>query len=42
MAKSTKSNVSQKVTFGTRKPGKAKRKFGPREQKPKKYNGQGR
>jgi hypothetical protein len=42
MAKSTKFNVSQKVSFGTRKLGKAKRKFGPREQKPKKYNGQGR
>jgi hypothetical protein len=41
MAKATKSN-SQKVSFGTRRSGKAKRKFGPREQKPKKYNRQGR
>jgi hypothetical protein len=41
MAKTTKSN-SQKVSFGARRSGKAKRKFGPREQKPKKYNRQGR
>ena len=41
MAKVTKSN-SQKVSFGARKSGKAKRRFGPREQRPKKYNGQGK
>ena len=41
MAKVTKSN-SQKVCIGAIKSGKAKRKFGPREQRPKKYNGQGK
>ena len=36
-------NVKQgKVTFGTKKKGKLKNKFGPKEEKPKAYRGQGR
>jgi hypothetical protein len=31
-----------KLTFGSRKGGKLKRKYGPKEEKPKKYRGQGR
>jgi hypothetical protein len=31
-----------KATFGQKGSGKAKKKFGPKEQKPKKYVGQGR
>jgi len=38
---STSSN-STKVTFGKKIVGKLKKKFGPREEKPKKYRGQGR
>jgi hypothetical protein len=38
---STSSN-STKVTFGKKTVGKLKKKFGPREEKPKKYRGQGR
>jgi hypothetical protein len=33
---------TMKVTFGVKKKGKAKKKFGGKEQKPKKYVGQGR
>lgn len=40
MAK-TKQN-SNKVTFGKRKGGKAKKSYGPKDQKPKRYVGQGR
>jgi len=40
MAKATTS--SNKVTTGKKKTGKAKRHFGPKEQKPKPYRGQGR
>ena len=36
------SNSSQKVSLNTKKKGKAKKKFGPKEQKPKLYVGQGR
>lgn len=43
MAKSSKTTKeSIKVNFGTKKKGLAKRKFGPKEQKPKNYKGQGR
>jgi hypothetical protein len=42
MAKKTTSTSSQKISFGAKKKGKAKRAFGPKEQKPKKYRGQGR
>lgn len=31
-----------KVNFGVKKKGKLKRKYGPKEQKPKAYRGQGR
>jgi len=31
-----------KLTFGSRKGGKMKRKYGPKEEKPKKYRRQGR
>ena len=41
MAKKTTGNT-QKITFGVKKKNKAKRAFGPKEQKPKKYRGQGR
>ena len=40
MAKVTTS--SNKITTGKKKTGKAKRHFGPKESKPKKYRGQGR
>ena len=33
---------SNKVKFGKRGVGKAKKSYGPTEQKPKKYKGQGR
>tara|TARA_R110000868_G_scaffold313144_1_gene574179 strand:- start:31 stop:153 length:123 start_codon:yes stop_codon:yes gene_type:complete len=40
MAK-TKQN-SNKVTFGKRKGGKARKSYGPKDQKPKQYKGQGK
>lgn len=42
MAKSKGGGSTQKISFGKRGVGKAKKNFGPREQKPKKYRGQGR
>jgi hypothetical protein len=39
--KSSSSN-SMKQSFGKKSVGKAKKKFGPKEEKPKKYKGQGR
>jgi hypothetical protein len=36
------SSSSQKLTFGKKTVGKLKKKFGPKEEKPKKYRGQGR
>lgn len=36
------STASNKLTFGKKMVGKIKKKFGPKEQKPKKYRGQGR
>jgi len=37
------SNSGTKITFGKKsKKGKAKKKFGPKDQKPKPYRGQGR
>jgi len=42
MAKVSKEPNSRKVTFGTKKTGKAKKSFGPKIQKPKTYRGQGR
>jgi hypothetical protein len=41
MAKNSK-NDSQKVSFGSKRVNKSKRKYGPKEEKPKKYKGQGR
>jgi len=41
MAKGTKEKTS-KLNFGVKKKGMAKRKFGPKEQRPKSYKGQGR
>jgi hypothetical protein len=39
--KSTSSS-SMKVSFGKKTVGKLKKKYGPKEQKPKAYRGQGR
>lgn len=36
------SSTSTKMSFGKKRVGKLKRKFGPKEQRPKKYKGQGR
>lgn len=33
---------SNKVTFGKKTSGKIKKKYGPKEERPKKYKGQGR
>lgn len=40
--KGSTSSSSTKVTFGKKTVGKLKKKYGPREEKPKKYKGQGR
>jgi|688.fasta_scaffold16916_14 hypothetical protein len=42
MAKTKASTDSIKQTFGKKKGGKHKRKFGPKGKKPKSYRGQGR
>ena len=42
MAKAKGGSSSMKVVFGKRKSGKAKKSWGPKAQKPKKYRGQGR
>lgn len=42
MAKAKSASSSQKVTFGKRGQGKPKKSYGPKEEKPKKYRGQGR
>lgn len=42
MAKTSKLSTSQKVSFGTKKTGVFKKKYGPKCEKPKKYRGQGR
>jgi hypothetical protein len=42
MAKSKSAGSNNKVSFGKRKSGKAKKSYGPTEQKPKRYRGQGR
>lgn len=36
------SSTSTKQSFGKKRIGKIKRKYGPKEQKPKLYKGQGR
>ena len=42
MAKAKSSTGSQKVSFGKRRTGKSKKSYGPKEQKPKAYRGQGK
>jgi hypothetical protein len=42
MAKAKGSSEASKITFGTRKPGKAKKSFNKHTPRPKKYVGQGR
>ena len=42
MAKAKSSKGIEKVTFGKKKTGKAKKKFGPKASRPKRYRGQGR
>lgn len=42
MAKKTTTTSSNKITLGKKGVGKIKKKYGPKEQKPKKYRGQGR
>lgn len=43
MAKSKSVGVSKKITFGKKSgKGKARKSYGPKDQKPKKYRGQGR
>lgn len=36
------STTSMKVSFGKKSKGKVKKKYGPKQQKPKNYRGQGR
>ena len=40
--KGTSSSSPSKVTFGKKTVGKLKKKYGPKEERPKKYKGQGR
>jgi hypothetical protein len=42
MTKKGPSTTSTKSTFGKKRVGKLKRKYGPKAEKPKKYRGQGR
>ena len=42
MAKIKSSAESKKISFGKKSVGKAKKSYGPKEEKPKKYRGQGR
>lgn len=42
MAKAKSVGNSQKVSFGKKTTGKIKKNYGPKEQKPKRYRGQGR
>jgi len=42
MAKAKSANTAQKVSFGKKATGKIKKNYGPKEQKPKQYRGQGR
>jgi hypothetical protein len=42
MAKSKSTGTSLKQSFGKKRTGKLKRKYGPKQQKPKAYRGQGR
>jgi hypothetical protein len=40
--KLSSTSSSNKVTFGKKITGKLKKKFGPKEERPKKYRGQGK
>jgi hypothetical protein len=42
MAKAKSAGNSQKVSFGKKGTGKARKSYGPKDQKPKRYRGQGR
>jgi hypothetical protein len=42
MAKVKAAGNSQKVSFGKKVTGKARKSYGPKDQKPKRYRGQGR
>ncbi len=42
MAKKGPSTTSNKLSFGKKRVGKLKRKYGPKAERPKKYRGQGR
>lgn len=42
MAKAKGSSTAQKVSFGKKTKGKCKKNYGPKDQKPKRYRGQGR
>lgn len=42
MAKAKGSSSATKVSFGKKSRGKARKSFGPKDQKPKRYKGQGR
>jgi hypothetical protein len=42
MAKGKATGTTQKVSFGKKGKGKAKKSYGPKEPRPKKYKGQGR
>ena len=42
MAKVKSAGNSIKVSFGKKSTGKLKKNYGPKEQKPKRYRGQGR
>ena len=42
MAKAKGSSTAMKISFGKKTRGKARKCYGPKDQKPKKYRGQGR
>ena len=42
MAKGTKTTNSVKVKLNTKKSGVSKKSYGPKDQRPKQYRGQGR
>ncbi len=42
MVKAKSSGGNTKVSFGKKSTGKARKSYGPKDQKPKRYRGQGR
>ena len=42
MAKAKGSSSAMKISFGKKTRGKARKCYGPKDQKPKRYKGQGR